>query len=119
MNDKLRLTESSASPKSTSSSFSLSGKGWRQFQCSKTRGPVTDVLEVVLFLGEDAQEEFALLVGVEGGRHDGVDARRQFEAAADFAQVDERRRARHRRRVLEELGVQRLGRRVRILQLSK
>ena len=76
------------------------------------------ILHVVLLLGEDAQQEFAFLVGLERRRYDGVHAGWQFEAAAHLAQVDEWRRARHRRRVLEKAPVQRRRHAIRSRQLK-
>ena len=53
------------------------------------------LLHVVPLLGEDADEELALLVGLEGARNDAVGARRQLEATRHLAQVDEARSTRH------------------------
>lgn len=63
-------------------------------------------LEVGLLLGEHADAEVSVLVGLEGGGHDEVLARRQREAAAHLTQVDEGLGARGRRVALEEVAVQ-------------
>lgn len=63
------------------------------------------VLHIVLVLGKHSEQELALFVGIERRRHDAVGARRQLEAAGHLAQVDEGRRTRHRRVILEELEV--------------
>lgn len=46
---------------------------------------------MVLVLAEDTQQKLPLLVGVEGGGDDAVGAGGEFETAADFTQIDERR----------------------------
>ena len=46
-------------------------------------------LSARLLLGEDAQHEVSLAVGLEGGRHHDVLAGRQAQARADLTQVDE------------------------------
>lgn len=63
-------------------------------------------LEVGLLLGEHPHAEVAVLVRLEGGRDDKVLARRQREAAAHLAQVDEGLGACGRRVAQEEVAVQ-------------
>lgn len=63
-------------------------------------------LEISLLLGEHPQTEVTVLVRLEGGRDDKVFARRQREATAHLAQVDEGLGARSRRMAQEEVAVQ-------------
>jgi len=67
------------------------------------------------FFGEYAQQEVALLVGLERGRHDAVGAGSELVAPGHLAHVDELRRLGDRRVVLEEVQVQRTA--VRVFQL--
>lgn len=117
------LTLSSASCMPTSSSFSLN---WTEGAITKRIKKYNNkvmtggsVLHVVLLFRIDAEDKLSFLIRLEGRRNNGVHSGRQFETAADFSQVDERRRTCHGRVVFEILHVQRLRCRVWIFQLYK
>ena len=68
-------------------------------------------------LGEDPQDELSGFIGIEGRRDDDIGARRKLEALRDLAEIDERLRAARRPGETEEIGVQRPGHAVRILEV--
>lgn len=75
-------------------------KGWRRARRRE------DLLVVSFLLGKDPQAEVPVLVGLEGGRHHDVLARRQLEAVEHLPQVDVGVRPLPRPRRQEELLAQ-------------